>query len=325
MSSPVHFDEHTEPAIMYAPSGARKPISCAPTDAVVVSNRSSERGSKRNGPKLEFSGDRAMLDIQRQLVRNPDLIPEPVAESRPIAAPIVVRLCGVLGLATLIAWSMVCYSETLGGAPAVSADGASLAEPIDKAASIASSEGFGRGDASPAQTPAAAPVQENIASAVPENAASVATSASLSAPQNVASTTSPSSSPLAITPDLGAAVSMPIPAPQNIKSPPTDQENEPVVSRLDADEVETLLKRGKDLLADGDLVSARVLLRRAAESANAEAALVLGTTYDPLVIQRLGVLGAHPDIDQARGWYQRAAELGSNSASQRLAGLVAAP
>jgi TPR repeat protein len=53
--------------------------------------------------------------------------------------------------------------------------------------------------------------------------------------------------------------------------------------------------------------------------------LALGTTYDPLVIQRLGVLGAPPDLEQARQWYQRAAELGSNSASQRLARLAAAP
>src|SRR5262249_33640816 len=49
------------------------------------------------------------------------------------------------------------------------------------------------------------------------------------------------------------------------------------------------------------------------------------TTFDPLVIQRLGVLGAHPDIGEARHWYQRAAELGSNTAAQRLARLAAAP
>jgi TPR repeat protein len=95
--------------------------------------------------------------------------------------------------------------------------------------------------------------------------------------------------------------------------------------QLDADELEMLLKRGKEFLADGDLASARLLLRRAAEGGSAEAALVLGTTFDPLVIQRLGVLGAHPDIGEARHWYQRAAELGSNTASQRLARLTAAP
>jgi TPR repeat protein len=103
------------------------------------------------------------------------------------------------------------------------------------------------------------------------------------------------------------------------------QGNGQQVVQLDVDELEMLLKRGKEFLADGDLASARLLLRRAAEGGSAEAALVLGTTFDPLVIERLGVLGAHPDIGEARHWYQRAAKLGSNTASQRLARLAAAP
>jgi TPR repeat protein len=103
------------------------------------------------------------------------------------------------------------------------------------------------------------------------------------------------------------------------------QANDWPIVQLDADELEMLLKRGKEFLADGDLASARLLLRRAVEGGSAEAALVLGTTFDPLVIQRLGVLGALPDIGEARHWYQRAAELGSNTASQRLARLAAAP
>jgi TPR repeat protein len=40
------------------------------------------------------------------------------------------------------------------------------------------------------------------------------------------------------------------------------------------------------------------------------------------VMHRLGV-GTPPDPTQARQWYQRAAELGSSTASQRLAGLDA--
>ena len=53
-----------------------------------------------------------------------------------------------------------------------------------------------------------------------------------------------------------------------------------------------LLKRGKEFLADGDLVYARLLLRRAAEGGSAEAALVLGTTFDPLVIAAWRARGA---------------------------------
>ena len=79
-----------------------------------------------------------------------------------------------------------------------------------------------------------------------------------------------------------------------------------------------LVKRGQDFLQNGDLASARLILRRAAEAGSANAALALGATFDPLVIQRLGVIGIEPDTARARQWYQRAAELGSATASQQL-------
>ena len=87
----------------------------------------------------------------------------------------------------------------------------------------------------------------------------------------------------------------------------------------DADEIAALLKRGRDFVTNGDLISARLLLRRAAEAGSAEAALALGETFDPLVFQRLHVIGIEPDAASAQKWYQRAAELGSAAASQRLA------
>jgi Sel1 repeat len=90
---------------------------------------------------------------------------------------------------------------------------------------------------------------------------------------------------------------------------------------LDAEEIAALINRGTDSLKSGDLVSARLLLRRAAEAGSASAALMLGTTFDPLVIQQLGAIGVVPDVAQARQWYEKAAELGSDAASQRLAKL----
>jgi hypothetical protein len=84
------------------------------------------------------------------------------------------------------------------------------------------------------------------------------------------------------------------------------------------EELASLLKRGKDLIATGDLVAARLTLRRAAEANNAEAALALGATYDPLVLRQLNVYGLAPDAAMARSWYEKAAKLGSSSASRRL-------
>jgi len=84
-------------------------------------------------------------------------------------------------------------------------------------------------------------------------------------------------------------------------------------------EVAMLVTRGKEFLKDGDLASARLLFQRAAAAGNAEAAFSLGTTFDPLFIRRMGVVGMEPDVARAREWYERAAELGSADASQQLA------
>ena len=93
-------------------------------------------------------------------------------------------------------------------------------------------------------------------------------------------------------------------------------------THLDAEEIATLVNRGTDYIKSGDLASARLLLRRAAEAGSASAALMLGTTYDPLSIQQLGAIGVVPDVAQARQWYEKAAALGSDAASQRLAKLA---
>ena len=76
--------------------------------------------------------------------------------------------------------------------------------------------------------------------------------------------------------------SLPIPAQQPIAPQSVGD-----ALTLGPDEIATLVKRGKDHLMNGDISSARLLLRRAAEAGNAEAALALGSTFDPIVIQRL--------------------------------------
>jgi TPR repeat protein len=87
---------------------------------------------------------------------------------------------------------------------------------------------------------------------------------------------------------------------------------------LDSDEVAALLKRGEGFIASGDLASARLVLKRAAEAGDAQAALSLAGTFDPIVLDRLGLQGQKADIENARTWYQRAQELGSAAAPRRL-------
>jgi hypothetical protein len=82
----------------------------------------------------------------------------------------------------------------------------------------------------------------------------------------------------------------------------------------DRNEVAALLARGRSLLSNGDVAGARVLLRRAAEHNDPQAALALGETYDPVVLKHLGVIKFNGDVALAREWYRRAADLGSVAA-----------
>ena len=92
----------------------------------------------------------------------------------------------------------------------------------------------------------------------------------------------------------------------------------PAQRKLDQEEIAILLKRGKDLIANGDLAAARLVLQRAANANDAEAALALGATYDPYVLRALKVYGFKADPDMARVWYEKASELGSAAAPRRL-------
>jgi hypothetical protein len=103
----------------------------------------------------------------------------------------------------------------------------------------------------------------------------------------------------------------------------TVSQSEKITSRPDDEETSTLIKLGQDFLQNGDFSSARLLLRRAAKADSAAAALSLGETFDPFLIRRLGAIGVQPDVAEARVWYQRAAQLGSNTAAEHLAKLAA--
>jgi hypothetical protein len=90
------------------------------------------------------------------------------------------------------------------------------------------------------------------------------------------------------------------------------------VRTLDLDSIKLLMQQGEQFVASGDLVAARLVYRRAAESGNAAAALALGATFDPVVLAKIGVKGMGADIEKARGWYEKAKEFGSPDAPRRL-------
>jgi hypothetical protein len=108
-------------------------------------------------------------------------------------------------------------------------------------------------------------------------------------------------------------------APPAAPAPPVAPAAALPIRHLDADELAALLKRARGLLAIGDIVAARMLLERAADAQEADAALMLARTYDPEVLGKSDTRSVTPDPAQARNWYRKAAELGSQHAQQRLA------
>ncbi len=100
---------------------------------------------------------------------------------------------------------------------------------------------------------------------------------------------------------------------------PADTRPEPrAVPAMTRDDIATLSKRGRDLIAVGDIASARLILTRIAEAGDAEAALALAGTFDADVLASLHVVGVQPDAAKARAGYTTAAERGSPEARRRL-------
>jgi hypothetical protein len=66
--------------------------------------------------------------------------------------------------------------------------------------------------------------------------------------------------------------------------------------------------------AAGDIEAARAALSRLVEGGNAWAAVDLGSTYDPIILDALGVRNFPADVAKARTWYQMAQQMGSPEA-----------
>jgi TPR repeat protein len=85
-----------------------------------------------------------------------------------------------------------------------------------------------------------------------------------------------------------------------------------------------LLARAKRLLGEGDIASARLLLRHLAERGEADAAFALARTFDAEGLAQLGGIGVAADQTRAKSWYERAAKDGNDGAAKRLKILASA-
>jgi hypothetical protein len=283
MSSPINRVKNLDAALKYAPPWARDPKRSAPmVPAAAPVDR--PRAWRLGGSSETFSGDRAMQALQRQLALNPEKIPEPPIADAQSLWPFALRLGAVVAAAAIAAWGIVVLSDTKQlGSETVQADVQSSPQPAARAVKRVKL------------------VQVRSANEAPPAA---------------------QEQPAAQQEPAAPALSVVTPQPPSIAPQPAAAQSASGTMVLDRDEIAMLVKRGKDFLSEGDLASARLLLRRAAEAGSADAALALGASFDPIVIERLGAVGVQPDAARARKWYQTAATLGSEAASQQLANLA---
>jgi hypothetical protein len=89
--------------------------------------------------------------------------------------------------------------------------------------------------------------------------------------------------------------------------------------RLEPAEITLMMKNGAEFMSNGNVGAARMMFQPAAEAGDPVAAFALAETYDPLVLKTLGAKGGiTPDVALANSWYEKAKELGSPAAPDRL-------
>src|SRR6266436_6666050 len=280
---------------------------------------------KRKKRPVVFEGDAALRELRSSLASAPDQTPEPplYQAKTPIFAA-VARLVGVMVLAAVGALGFLWITSPRGAPPPVagkpgSGDVALVSypyrglEPQQKPSSAAESAVAQRAPDAPSSGSPWAVANYNVTDGV------VATPPATLAPRPPGAPRPPASRVTTPSPAVPApkapppAIATPVPA-----LPPQT----PSAAASERDEIAALLARARTYLSAGDVAAARLVLRRAAERADPQAALALGGTYDPTVLKRLGIVNFQADPAQAREWYRRAAQLGSADASLRLEQLV---
>lgn len=87
-------------------------------------------------------------------------------------------------------------------------------------------------------------------------------------------------------------------------------------------ELVRLMGRANELLAQGDIGGARIVLERAVEMGSAKASFIIAETYDPRVLSGWKTYGTRGDLSKARQFYAKAAAGGIEEAKKRLASLA---
>jgi hypothetical protein len=95
---------------------------------------------------------------------------------------------------------------------------------------------------------------------------------------------------------------------------------------FDTRAIASKMKLGVELMTYGEVTKARVMFQRVADAGDGAGAFALAETYDPLVLEGLRLRkGIMPDLALAHSWYERARDLGSPDAQDRILRLAQLP
>jgi capsular exopolysaccharide synthesis family protein len=93
------------------------------------------------------------------------------------------------------------------------------------------------------------------------------------------------------------------------------------VQEASVPELQHLMSRASQLLGQGNIGAARIVLEQAAEKGSAPALFMLAQTFDPFMLSAWGALGTQGDVEKARQFYANAFASGVPEAKDRLAAL----
>lgn len=130
------------------------------------------------------------------------------------------------------------------------------------------------------------------------------------APPAILPPVEPEPAPTTTAPTVTATIQAPPPA-----APPPAAEARPAPSQ---NAINDLIDRGNVLMRAGDFAAARLFYVQAARAGSGKANTAVAWTYDPLVLDRMGVISNHGDSAKAIEWYRRALALGDETAAEPL-------
>jgi hypothetical protein len=275
----------------------RKGVGAGPSScATEVPNPPWKRKSRRE----VFEGDIALVELRSQLALKAERIPEPAVPSS--AAPMfsgVLRLMSGAALAAVvvgIAGYLWGFKLSIKMPELTSASGQTYVSP-----------------------PSSPPLASLTTSNRNFDSAAVAGTAPIGlAPAGIRGPANPVTS---------------VDAAQRPASLPTRPQtvSRSVASRLpvaaeDPSAIAAKMRIGVELMTYGEVFAARAMFQRVAEAGDGAGAFALAETYDPIVLEGLRLREQiMPDVVLARTWYERARDLGSPEARDRISRLAQLP